>query len=132
MSVSLGKPDSVQLISAVKDFLRKDVSTQLDPHTAFQLKIACNVLDIVVREIDQVDDLNEESLKLLNSLLSTSKNDNAALNDRYQDLCDAIRQGKIKVDDKETLSTLKHITLQQLAIDNPKYSGYQQATNKKV
>lgn len=131
MSVSLGKPDSVQLISAVKDFLRKDVATQLDPHTAFQLKIACNVLDIVAREIEQVDDLNEDSLKLLDSLLSTS-NENDTLNDRYQDLCDAIRKGKIKVDDKETLSTLKHITLQQLAIDNPKYSGYQQATNKKV
>lgn len=127
--MSLGNPRSVELIAAVNEFLEKEVMPQLDARTAFHMKVTTNVLNIVSRELAQGNDFNETTTELITSFLKLpSTNDD--LEASYLALCQHIENTDTALDDPSLLSMLKQITLKRLAIDNPKYSGYQYATEK--
>ena len=110
--MSLGNPGAADLISAVNDFLKKDVASQVDAHTAFHLKVACNVLCIVAREISQGERFSKITNEQIKNLIR-SPEDQPSLDSLYQQLCHQIKEDSIDTDDAVILSTLKQITLQQ-------------------
>ncbi|MCG8317117.1 MAG: DUF6285 domain-containing protein [Pseudomonadales bacterium] len=121
----MSNPSATTLLNAVKEFLIDDVSPQLNKHSAFHLKVACNILSIVAREFDQGAELNSTAIKQLQTLLQES--DDNSVESLNQKLCAAIQSGQIKIEDPALLQCLKDITQRQVAIDNPKYSGYAQS-----
>lgn len=123
MTNSLSTPNTNQLIDAVTNFLKSQVSPQVDTHTQFHLKVACNVLKIVSREIDSAND--NERLPLLHRTLAALLDapldqDLSAL---YQQLCADIKSGALAMENPDLLPLLRQLTEHQLKIDNPKYSG---------
>ncbi|MCG8316292.1 MAG: DUF6285 domain-containing protein [Pseudomonadales bacterium] len=121
----MSNPSATTLLSAVKEFLINDVSPQLSKHSAFHLRVACNILSIVAREFEQGAELNEIAVKQLQALLQETEN--ASLELLNEKLCEAIKSGAIDSEDPALLHCLKDITQRQVAIDNPKYSGYKQS-----
>ena len=124
----MSNPSAVTLLEAVKEFLINDISPQVNKHSGFHLRVVCNILSIVSREIEQGAALNETAMAELQRLLESPNA--STLDTLNEQLCDAIKQGAIDPEDPELLSYLKVVTKQQVAIDNPKYSGYQQALAK--
>lgn len=122
MNQELSSPNANQLIDAVISFLTTQVAPQVDKHTQFHLKVACNVLKIVSREItsnnqDQLSELKSALAELLNSPATQD------LPTLYQQLCIDIQNGAIAKEHPDLLPFLRQLTEHQLSIDNPKYSG---------
>lgn len=129
MSRTLSNPSSVELLSAVSTFLINDIAPQVNGQSAFHIKVACNILNIVAREIENGADLNESVCEALSNILSDQKTGSDEAQDLQSlkaELSEVIKNDQIK-NNAELLDALKMLTLKQLAIDNPKYSGYHQA-----
>ena len=45
------EPTPIELTKAVADFLRNDITPLISGHNAFKLRVAINVLDLVVRQL---------------------------------------------------------------------------------
>ncbi|MBV9531301.1 MAG: hypothetical protein JO283_09580, partial [Bradyrhizobium sp.] len=45
------EPTPIELTKAVTDFLRDDIAPQLSGHSAFKLRVAINMLDLVSRQL---------------------------------------------------------------------------------
>ena len=43
------QPTPIELTQAVADFLRNDIAPMISGHSAFKLRVATNMLDLVVR-----------------------------------------------------------------------------------
>ena len=84
---------------------------------------------IVAREIEQGAALNDTAVAELQRLLQAPTD--STLDTLNEQLCGAIKNGAIDAEDPELLRYLKDVTERQVAIDNPKYSGYQQAWLKR-
>jgi Domain of unknown function (DUF6285) len=126
--MALNRPDGAELLAAVRAFLEKTVSPQVDAGTQFHLRIANNVLAIVERELAQRGPADAAEMAGLRDVLGAATGaatgegdaDLAALN---RLLVERIRAGNF--DGPETqrvlLRHLKTTTAAKLAIDNPRY-----------
>jgi hypothetical protein len=112
---------SVEIIAAVRNFLREQVLPELDGFKAYNTRVAANALGIVARELELgagLDTLDQQMAAYLGlDAQSVSVPVHIAL---------ALRDGKMAVDEK-VLAYLRQRTLLAITIDNPKYSGLQQA-----
>ena len=126
MTKSLSNPTAVQLIAAVRGFLTEKVSPQLDAQSAFHLRVACNALGIVERELQQAEKANAAAAEKLGSLLDADPAE-ADVPQLVEALCEQIRSGEQDIEDPRLRESLRAFTLARLAIDNPNYSGYKQA-----
>lgn len=114
-------PSSVELLQAVQTFIQKISKEELSGHSKFHARVASNVLDTVIREIEQRPLAEDKERERLMTLLKTSPDsDTETLNKR---LSDAIREGKLSITDQSLLDHLKSTTIAQLLIDQPGYSG---------
>ncbi len=119
----LNRPSGAELIAAVRAFLEKEVAPQLNGATAFQMRIAGNVLAIVERELVQGRAAEVVEVAGLVELLgdkTAGENDVLALERR---LVERIRAGDFDGPDarRQLLAHLKSATAAKLAIDNPRY-----------
>lgn len=114
-------PSSTELLQAVKTFIDGVAKDQLSGHAKFHARVAMNVLDTVMREIEQRPAAEADEHKRLLELLNTAPDaDTDALNHA---LGEAIRSGAIGLDDVQLRDHLKRTTIAQLLIDQPRYSG---------
>jgi hypothetical protein len=114
-------PSSTELLQAVKTFIDGVSKDQLTGHAKFHARVAMNVLDTVMREIEQRPEAEASEHKRLLELLNTTPDaDTDALNHA---LGEAIRTGVIELDDAKLRDHLKRTTIAQLLIDQPRYSG---------
>lgn len=126
--MTLSQPPADDLIQAVEDFLTDTVMPQVDKKTAFHLKVSCHILEILRRELDNNNRVDEITRQALLTLLGESgewpadhdEMPTASLNAL---LCDKIRSGSITQDDPGLIQQLRRITAARLSIDNPAYSG---------
>ncbi len=111
---------SVELLAAVRLFLREQVLPELDGFKSYNTRVAANALGIVARELELGDGLaaldRQMAAELGLDVQAVSIPGHIAL---------ALRDGQIAVDEK-LLTYLRKRTLLAIAIDNPKYSGLQQ------
>src|SRR5260370_42038682 len=79
------EPTPTELIKAVADFLRNDISPEIKGHNAFKLRVGINALDLVTRQLalEQASDAAEAArLKQLLGVEGSLKELNRALSER--------------------------------------------------
>ena len=113
--------ESVELLAAVRQFLREEVLPELDGFKAYTTRVAANALGIVARELEMGAGLAE----LDKQIASTLDLDEQA-GPVTRQIAVALRDGTM-AQDQRILSYLRQRTLQSCAIDSPKYSGLHQA-----
>jgi Domain of unknown function (DUF6285) len=116
--------ESAELLAAVRQFLREQVLPELDGFKAYNTRIAANALGIVARELEFGAGLAALDQKMAGELGLDAE---AVSVPRHIAL--ALRDGQM-VADENVLDYLRERTLLAIAIDNPKYSGLQQARDR--
>ena len=117
-------PSSEELAVSVRDFLRNDVMAATEGRTSFMARVAANSLDIVLRELDLGPTHLAAERTRLQAMFDTHEADTASL--RWL-LVDAIRAGKVELDDPDLHHHLRATVVNQAGIDQPSYSGYRAA-----
>lgn len=113
---------AAELLEAVRVFLRGDVLPQLEGFSAYTTRVAANSLAIVLRELELGAELAEIDRRAAEHLGI----DPGAGPVAHQ-LAVRLRDGRAQPD-PEVLDYLRRRTLKTLEIDNPRYSGYLQAS----
>lgn len=117
------QPTTAELVESVRDFIQNVAMPKLQARDAFHARVAANALGIVHRELQIGPEKNDEELQRLRELLDTD----GTLEELNRELCQRIRNGELTLDTPGLLNHLNQTTLTKLAIDQPKYSGYQKA-----
>lgn len=112
---------SVELLSAVRHFLREQVLPELEGFKSYNTRVAANALGIVARELELGN-----GLAALDRQMAAELGLDADAVSIPGHIALALRDGQLPIDEK-LLSYLRKRTLLAIAIDNPKYSGLQQA-----
>ncbi len=123
LEVSDDMPRIDELLVSVRDFLRDDVMAQTQGRTNFLARVAGNSLDIVLRELALGEGHRTNELSRLRQLFD-SQQDLSTLRWR---LVNGLRDGSIALDMPGLQSHLRTTVVNQIAIDQPRYSGYQTA-----
>jgi len=115
-------PSAQELLAAVKGFIDTLASEDLTGHARFNARVASNVLATVLREIDQRPAADLAEMARLADLLGkpSTGSDLGTLN---LELCKQIQSGKIDETKPNLLAHLKATAIDQLNIDQPRYSG---------
>ena len=117
----MGMPGMDELLVGVKDFLRQQVMPETEGRTNFMARVAANSVDIVVRELESGPQANKLEFERLQRLLGES-GQGSLLALRWQ-LSDALTAGSMALDSPELQEHLRLTIANQVAIDQPKYSG---------
>ncbi len=116
-------PRSDELLASVSEFLRDDISETSKGRTKFLARVAANSLDIIGRELVLGAQHRQREHDRLRSFYQSDA-DSSSLRWR---LCEDIRNGVVDLSDKTLQAHLRHTVANQVAIDQPKYSGLRQA-----
>jgi aminoglycoside phosphotransferase (APT) family kinase protein len=120
---SVDMPSVDELLTSVRDFLREDAREALQGRDSFLALVASNSLEIVQRELTlgPAHLRNEgDRLRALFGLDASCKDSHGSLRAR---LCEGLRDGSIALDRPGLAEHLRTTAVNQLAIDQPKYSG---------
>jgi aminoglycoside phosphotransferase (APT) family kinase protein len=126
-SDDVGMPRVDELLVGVKDFLQQQVMAETGGRTNFMARVAANSVSIVVRELELGPQANELELDRLQSLLGEP--DSQSILDLRWQLCRELNAGSISLESEELQRHLRFTVANQVAIDQPKYSGLQTALN---
>ena len=117
-------PRADELLGSVQDFLRNDVMAATQSRLNFLVRVAANSLAIVQRELAVgVEHRVREHSRLQQFFVS--EDDLTSLRWR---LVRGLRDGSIELEDAALQAHLRHTAVNQLAIDQPSYSGFKTAT----
>ena len=119
------RPTAHELVAAVRGFLEQEVAGQLTGATAFNLRIAVNVLAIVERELAAEDDSAAAAARLRALLGENPDLGHEVLEAK---LVAALRGGVLGLASPGLLEHLRADAVRQLAIDNPRYGSYRRET----
>lgn len=118
---SLDMPRSDELLESVRDFLRNDLRGRLKGRDAFLSLVASNSLDIVLRELTLGPaHVEAERLRLLALVEGEAGESIDGLRRR---LSTGLRDGSIPLELPGLADHLRATVVNQLAIDQPRYSG---------
>ena len=117
-------PRLEELVGATRDFLHGPVREETTGRTRFHALVARNALDIVYRDLHFGAEHRRREHERLRRLLDT---DGPLLDLRWK-LVHAIRDDRIALDDRKLHEHLRATVVNQIAIDQPKYSGFRTAT----
>ncbi len=120
---SLDMPRIDELVTGVRDLLRDDVVAQSEGRLSFLARVAANALDIVLRELAMGDEHRRRERERLARLLGRD----GALEELRWELVRALRDGRMPLDHAGLASHLRATVVDQVAIDQPGYSGLQAA-----
>ena len=120
---SLDMPRTDELLTSVRDFLRSDVMAATTGRTNFLSRVSGNSLDIVLRELMLGPNHQAQELARLQALYGSS-DDLMTLKNR---LVAELRDKSISLDNEALQIHLRQTVVNQIAIDQPKYSGFKKA-----
>jgi len=120
------KPTPDQLLQAVAQFLRERVMPQLDTQTAFHTRVSANVLDIVARQWQIAPPAQVQEISRLHALLDSE----GSLDELNEQLCERIASGELTTSTPGLVEHLWQITLDKLAVDQPRYETYRRITQQ--
>ena len=121
-------PTSAELTKAVTEFLKTRVAPQLEGHDSYTMRVAINALGIVSRELESRRRFESEEQARLEEILGGT-GDLDALNAQ---LCAKIRDREFTLNDKAVFRHLKQTAMDQVSLDQPRYSGLQYASEQDV
>ncbi len=120
----LEMPRADELIVELEKFLRDEVMAATTGRTKFLTRVAANAVGVVLREHEHLDRYRAMELASLQQLLGSEESSLPAL--RWG-LVHQLRNGEQALADATLKQHLWTFAVQQIAIDNPRYSGLAQA-----
>ena len=122
-AVASEMPRIDELLISVRDYLRGDVMAETSGRTNFLARVAGNSLDIVLRDLELGPPHRQAEHGRLRTLLGADDGLEAL---RWR-LVHALREGSMPLDHPGLAAHLRETVVNQVAIDQPKYSGFKTA-----
>jgi aminoglycoside phosphotransferase (APT) family kinase protein len=119
----LDMPRIDELVESVRDYLREDVMACTEGRTRFLARVAGNSLDIALRELAVGPEHRRRERERLAALLSRD----GELETLRRELCARLRDRSMPLDEPGLAEHLRASVVNQIAIDQPKYSGLETA-----
>ena len=123
---NLDMPRIDELVVGVRDLLRDDVMGATEGRLSFMARVSGNALDIVLRELAVGEAHRARERERLSALLGRD-DDLEAL--RWS-LSRGLRDGSVPLDTPGLAEHLRATVVNQVAIDQPRYSGFLAATGR--
>ena len=120
------EPTPSELIKAVADFLRNELTPQVSGHSAFKLRVAINALDLVTRQLALEGESDAAELARLSQLLGIE----GSLFDLNRALAKRIASGEADLNTPGLAEHLWQTTMDKLAVDQPNYGSYKRELGK--
>jgi hypothetical protein len=121
------EPTPTELIKAVADFLRNEITPVIKGHNAFKLRVAINGLDLVTRQLALESGGDAAEAARLTQLLSMQ----GSLIDLNRALSDKIAKGEVDLQTPGLADHLWQTTMDKLAVDQPNYASYKRELGTK-
>ena len=121
------EPTPTELIRAVADFLRNDITPAISGHSAFKLRVAINALDLVTRQLALEQGSDTEEAARLSDLLGAD----GPLGELNRALADRIAKGELDLQTPGLADHLWQTTMAKLAVDQPNYASYRREAEGK-
>ena len=120
------RPSPDELLDAVAVFLREHVAKGTGGSVAFHARVAANALDIARRELTLGPAARQRAQAALARVLGTDPHSDLAMMNRQ--LCERIASGALDLATPGLADCLWQITLDKLAVDQPRYETYVRCT----
>ena len=121
------EPTPTELIKAVADFLRNEITPVVKGHNAFKLRVGINALDLVTRQLALADGGDAAEVVRLKALLGIE----GSLLDLNRALSDRIASGEVGLQTPGLADHLWQTTMDKLAVDQPNYASYKRELGNK-
>ena len=114
------EPTPTELIQAVADFLRTEITPAIKGHNAFKLRVGINALDLVTRQLALQGPADAGEIVRLKQLLGID----GSLMELNRALAGKIASGEVDLDTPGLKDHLWQTTMDKLAVDQPNYGSY--------
>jgi hypothetical protein len=121
------EPAPRELIKAVADFLRHEITPVISGHNAFKLRVALNALDLVTRQLTLEQGSDAAETARLRELLGLQ----GSLGELNRALAGRIATGEVDLQTPGVAEHLWHTTMEKLAVDQPNYAAYRRELEQK-
>lgn len=121
------EPTPTELLKAVADFLRNEITPAIKGHNAFKLRVGINALDLVTRQLTLADDGDAAEHARLKQLLGAD----GSLIELNRALSDRIAKGEVGLATPGLSEHLWQTTMDKLAVDQPNYGSYKRELGEK-
>ena len=121
------EPTPIELLKAVADFLRNEITPAIKGHNAFKLRVGINALDLVTRQLTLADDGDAAEVARLKQLLGAD----GSLIELNRALSEKIAKGEVDLATPGLSEHLWQTTLDKLAVDQPNYGSYKRELGNK-
>ena len=122
------EPTPTELIKAVADFLRNEISPQITGHNAFKLRVGINALDLVTRQLALQGPSEAAEAIRLKALLGID----GSVMELNRALAEKIASGEVDLNTPGLKEHLWQTTMDKLAVDQPNYGSYKRELGNKV
>jgi len=114
------EPTPTELIKAVADFLRAEITPAIKGHNAFKLRVGINALDLVMRQLAQQGPGEAAESARLKALLGID----GSVMELNRALAEKIAKGEVDLNTPGLKEHLWQTTMDKLAVDQPNYASY--------
>ena len=114
------EPTPIELTKAVADFLRNEITPIISGHNAFKLRVAINILDLVIRQLTLEEDSDAREVERLTRLLGMK----GTVMELNRVLAERIAKGELDLRTSGLAAHLWQTTMEKLAVDQPNYASY--------
>ena len=121
------EPTPTELIKAVADFLRNEITPVIGGHNAFKLRVGINALDLVTRQLALESGSDVAEVARLSNLLGMQ----GSLGELNRALADRIAKGEMDLQTPGLSDHLWQTTMDKLAVDQPNYGSYKRELGEK-
>ena len=121
------EPTPIELIKAVADFLRNDITPLMSGHSAFKLRVAINALDLVTRQLTLEEGSDANEAERLTSLLGMQ----GSVVELNRTLAERIAKAEVNLATPGLAEHLWQTTMDKLAVDQPNYASYKRELGDK-
>ena len=121
------EPTPIELLKAVADFLRNEITPAIKGHNAFKLRVGINALDLVTRQLTLADEGDAAEAARLKPLLGAD----GSLLELNHALSDKIAKGEVDLQTPGLSEHLWQTTMDKLAVDQPNYGSYKRELGTK-
>ena len=121
------EPTPTELIKAVADFLRTEITPAIKGHNAFKLRVGINALDLVTRQLALQGPADAGEAVRLKQLLGIE----GSLMELNRALAEKIASGEVDLNTPGLKDHLWQTTMDKLAVDQPNYGSYKRELGTK-
>ncbi|TWC06008.1 hypothetical protein FBZ93_102322 [Bradyrhizobium macuxiense] len=114
------EPTPTELIKAVADFLRNEITPVIKGHNGFKLRVGINALDLVTRQLALAEACDATEAARLKALLGAD----GSLMELNRALSEKIASGEVDLTTPGLAEHLWQTTMDKLAVDQPNYASY--------